>query len=184
MRTLNRLLYRQLIEANTRSTDSIAGASHVRVTSAGWHYSKFLAGLFAYLDLVLQDTPIDDRGVEKALRDSVFKVDNLADREAEKIDRMTARFERVNRFLEYLQDQEDREHRDRDLETLGGVIGKRFVLRLRSKFEKERGWIEHRLRENRERFRDDFAVATLGDVALDVTEQGTVFESESDEGKL
>ena len=110
VRTLNRLVYRQLIEANTRSADSIAGASHVRVTSGGWYYSKFLASLFAYLDLVLQNTPIDDQGVENALRASVSKVDNLADREGEKIDRMTARFERVNRFLQYLEDQEDREH--------------------------------------------------------------------------
>ena len=99
VRTLNRLLYRQLSEANTRATDSIAGASHVRVTSAGWYYSKFLAGRFAYLDLVLQDTPIDERDVERELRNSVFKVDNLADREGEKGDRMTARFGRVDRFL-------------------------------------------------------------------------------------
>ena len=181
VRTLNRLLYRQLIEANTRATDSIAGASHVRVTSAGWYYSKFLAGRFAYLDLVLQDTPIDERKVEKELRDSVFRVDNLADREGEKIDRMTARFGRVARFLEYLQDEEDREHTDGDLGTRGGVIGKRFVRRLRSEFGKERSWIERRLRENRERVRDDFAVAARGDVALDVAEHSTLFENEDED---
>ncbi len=55
---LNRLTKRQLIEANTRSTETIAGASHVRVTSAGWYYVFFLAKKFAYLDLVLQDTPL------------------------------------------------------------------------------------------------------------------------------
>ena len=180
IRTLNRLLYRQLIEANTRSTDSIAGASHVRVTSAGWYHSKFLAGLFAYLDLVLQDTPIDDSGVEKALRDSVSKVDNLADREAEKVDRMSARFERVSRFLEYLQEQEELEYKDRDLVGLAGVVGTRFVPTLRSEFEKERNWIERRLRENRERLRDDFILATLGDFAADVAEQGALFESEAE----
>ena len=108
VRTLDKLVYRQLIEANTRSTDSIVGASHVRVTSGGWYYSKFLAGLFAYLDLVLQDTPIDDPGVEEELRGSVFRVDNLADREIEKINRMAERFKRVGRFLEYLGEQEDR----------------------------------------------------------------------------
>ena len=172
VRTFNRLLYRQLIEANTRSTDSIAGASHVRVTSAGWYYSKFLAGLFAYLDLVLQDTPIDDFKVEKALRDSVSKVDNLADREAEKVDRMSARFERVSRFLEYLHEQEELEHKDRDLARLGGMVGTRFVPTLRRKFEKERNWIARRLRENREKLSDDFTIATMGDFATNVADQG------------
>lgn len=182
VRTLNRLVYRQLIEANTRSTDSITGASHVRVTSAGWYYSKFLVGLFAYVDLVLQDTPIDDQDVERELRDSVSKVDNLADREAEKIDRMTARFERVDRFLRYLEEQEEAEHRGRDLGRRGGVIGRRFVPHLRSEFDKERNWIERRLRENREKLREDFSVARLGDFVADVDDQGFLFESEGEEG--
>lgn len=120
VRTLNRLVYRQLIEANTRSTDSITGASHVRVTSGGWYYSRFLAGLFAYLDLVLQDTPIDVSSVEEELRRSVSRVDNLADREAEKIQRMSERFERVDRFLRYLDKQEEREHNEKDVQRLGG----------------------------------------------------------------
>jgi hypothetical protein len=35
IRSMNRLVERQLVETNTRSTDTILGASHVRVTSAG-----------------------------------------------------------------------------------------------------------------------------------------------------
>ena len=180
IRTLDRLVYRQLIEANTRSTDSIVGASHVRVTSGGWYYSRYLAGLFAYLDLVLQDTPIDDPEIEEELRNSVFRVDNLADREADKINRMAERFKRVDRFLEYLAQQEEREHREDDVGGLGGVIGRLFIPELRSEFDKERDWIERRLRENREKMRDDFSVATVGDI-VGATTQGLLFDSEDDE---
>lgn len=34
---------------------------------------------FAYLDLILQDTPLDDPGVEEKLRGFVHEVDNLSD---------------------------------------------------------------------------------------------------------
>ena len=181
VRTLERLVYRQLIEANTRSTDSIVGASHVRVTSGGWYYSKFLAGLFAYLDLVLQDTPIDDPRIEEDLRDSVFRVDNLADREGDKIIRMAERFSRVSRFLEYLKEQEDREHRECSVERLGGVIGRRFVPDLLGEFGQERDWIERRLLENREKLPEDFSVTTLGSPVSEVPGNPFLFEIEGDE---
>ena len=38
VRTLNRLVARQLVETNTKSTEGVVGSSHVRVTSAGWYY--------------------------------------------------------------------------------------------------------------------------------------------------
>src|SRR6266542_4281685 len=40
--TLERLVRRQLVEVDTRSTQSISGASWVRVTSAGWYYERYL----------------------------------------------------------------------------------------------------------------------------------------------
>ncbi len=59
-KTLDRLVQRQLVEVNTRSIESAAAASHVRVTSAGWYYHRRLAQSFVYLDLVLQDTPLNN----------------------------------------------------------------------------------------------------------------------------
>jgi len=59
---MNRLVSRQLIEVNTRSTDDIHGAAFVRITSSGWYYLRLLANSFSYLDLVLQDTPIKRQG--------------------------------------------------------------------------------------------------------------------------
>jgi hypothetical protein len=83
--TLDRLVNNQLIEVNTRATHTVSGASHVRVTAAGWHYLRYLARTFAYLDLVLQDTPLNDGILEKALRQSVYDVNNLADKEPREI---------------------------------------------------------------------------------------------------
>lgn len=109
---LTRLASRQLIETNTKSTETIAGASHVRVTSAGWYYSRFLVRAFSYLDLVLQDTPLNDAAVELSLRTYVDQVDNLSDREDQKLERVQVRFCRVREFLDYLQKEEQQEEKN------------------------------------------------------------------------
>jgi hypothetical protein len=181
IRTLNRLVARQLVEVNTRSPETIDGASHVRVTSSGWYYSRFLAGLFSCLDLVLQDTPLNDAKVEAELRDSVFRVDNLADREDEKLQRMQVRFDRVARFLRYLQNEEDREHRGRDLPALGGIVGERIVPGLTDSFNKERAWIEGRLQRNRERIAEDLELISEAEAEREQLEQPSMFDNEPDE---
>jgi hypothetical protein len=181
IRTLNRLVSRQLVEVNTRSPETIEGASHVRVTSSGWYYSRFLAGLFSYLDLVLQDTPLNDAGVEGVLRDSVFRVDNLADREEEKLERMQVRFDRVARFLAYLDAEERKEHEGRDLPKLGGVVGQRIVPEMIHSFEKERAWIEGRLQKNRERVAEDVELISQAEDEVESLEQPHMFEAEADE---
>lgn len=61
------------------------------------------------------------------------------------------------------------------------MIGKRFVPALRREFEKERSWIERRLRENRERLADDFSLATLGDSVPEMANQFSLFGDEGDE---
>src|SRR5207244_11154283 len=94
IRALNRMLARQLIEANTRAVDSIAGASHVRITSAGWYYARFLVTSFSYLDLVLHATPFNDAAVERKLRAFVIEVDNLNDREEDRLPSTQFRFAR------------------------------------------------------------------------------------------
>jgi hypothetical protein len=100
LRNADRLIKWQLIETDTRSTEAAKGASYIRVTSAGWYYVRNLVSSFAYLDLVLQDTPFSSLDVEREMRDSVFKVDNLSDRDEDKIARMGVRFWRIERFFE------------------------------------------------------------------------------------
>ncbi len=81
----------------------------MRVTSAAWYYSRFLVKSFAYLDLVLQDRPINSGSVVRNLKSQVEEVDNLPDREDQKLDRMAVRFARVREFLDYLQREEEGE---------------------------------------------------------------------------
>jgi hypothetical protein len=158
--TLNRLLQKQLLEVNTRSTESIAGASHVRVTSAGWYYSRYLVRSFCYLDLVLQDTPLNNSHVAEDLKQSVYLVDNLYDREADKLERVEARFERVEKFLDYLKDEENHERTDLHLNTTTGVFNIPIVDPIREQYQTEREWIRRRIIENRERYADEVIFET------------------------
>ena len=155
LRSLNRLVARQLIEANTKSTETIAGASHVRVTSAGWYYARYLVSSFSYLDLVLQDTPLNDLTLERTLRRQVEEVDNLSDREDQKLARMQVRFDRVRTFLDYLQAEEQGEQNSFDLPRSGGIWSEPVIPGIREQIEDGIAWIEKRLRENRERIAED-----------------------------
>jgi hypothetical protein len=152
IRTLDRLVQRELVESNTRSTAGIAGSSHVRVTSAGWYYSRHLVREFSYLALVLQDTPLDDVALMSDLRESLYQVGNIGDRDDTKLERTQARFDRVERFLTYLEVQENDERKRFELDRLQSVIAEPIVPRLRAAYQRQRDWIARRLRENREKF--------------------------------
>ncbi|HEX8107634.1 MAG TPA: hypothetical protein VF516_07880 [Kofleriaceae bacterium] len=155
IRTLERLVSRQLVETNTRSTEGVLGASHVRATSAGWYFSRHLRQRFPYLDLVLQDTPIASSSVERSLRDLVEQVDNLGDREEQKIERLGIRFRRVKTFLEYLEDEERAEAKRYSLSGRIDILSERIVKPMADALEEEREWILTRVRENRERYADE-----------------------------
>lgn len=157
LHTINRLVARGLIETNTRSTESVEGSSHVRITSGGWYYLRYLASSFAYLDLILQDTPINSSQVEAQLRDSVYQVNNLADREEVKLERVRARFDRVDLFLEYLENEERCERERLELDKLSGPLAKSVMPRIRAEYDADKQWIDRRIRENREKFTDEYA---------------------------
>lgn len=167
LRTMNRLVSKQLVELNTRSTESIEGAEFARLTSAGWYYPRFLVQSFSYLDLVLQDTPLDEDDVAETLKNSVRAVDNLSDREDQKLERMDVRFERVETFINYLQRQENAERVLFDLDSVQGVIAEQIVPAIRSEFEQQRDWIQRRLRENRETYAEEAPTDVADDVEDD-----------------
>jgi hypothetical protein len=154
-KTLDRLVRRQLLEVNTKSIESAASASHVRVTSAGWYYQKRLVQSFVYLDLVLQDTPLNDLDLAKELRDSVYKVDNLSDAEEDKVQRINARFRRVYRFIDYLEKEERTEDERYGLSQLDSVFSEPFVPNVRQAFDFQHDHIGRRIAENREKYIDD-----------------------------
>jgi hypothetical protein len=147
--TLDRLLNRQLVEANTRSTKTVLGASHIRVTAAGWYYLKHLSKTFAYLDLILQDTPLNNSALAAYLRQSVYEVNNLADSEKEKVKRMQVRFDRTARFLTYLEAEENAEYQAYDLYHAPRNFRHKFMPYVFDGFRNQRVYIEQRLSEGR-----------------------------------
>ena len=68
-------------------------------------------------------------------------------------ERLEARFQRVETFLAYLKEEEERELSDIDD---GNKLGGYFVSRIRQKFCKERAYIRRRVKENRERWEEDW----------------------------
>ena len=118
---------------------------------------------FSYIDLVLEDTPIDQAGVEEKLRDLVQEVDNLSDRQDQKRDRMAVRFRRVSAFLDYLRSEEEREIGEFDLQRRGGLWADPFMPDISTQVEHEIQWIDRRLQENAEKTTDDLAWDPMDD---------------------
>lgn len=155
IKTMNRLLLRQLIEVNTKSQDNIKNATHIRVTSSGWYYHRFLSSSFAYLDLVIQDTPINKEDVIAKLVQSVYRVNNLRDREEEKEDRMEERFSRVQIFLEYLKMEEDYEVKRYNLLQNEDSDFPNIMNDIIQKHEEQKIYIRNRIKENLEALSED-----------------------------
>jgi len=155
IRSANRLIEKQLVEVNTKSPENIFGASHVRITSAGWYYYRFLVNSFCYLDLILQDTPINDVDVRDDLCRSVQDVDNLYDREDQKIERVTTRFSRVEKFLTYLELEEIQEFDKYSLGVIDSIFKEKFVAKISKEYVRERDSIFERIQKNHEKYEQE-----------------------------
>jgi hypothetical protein len=123
--------------------------------------------------------------VERKLREYVDKVDNLSDREDQKLERVEIRFSRVREFLDYLQSEEGREQKEFDLAKRAEIWSEPFVPKIRSQVEQEIGWIERRLKENREKyaqdikFESDLDETVIMDIAAVADEDGDDEEAKS-----
>ncbi len=85
------LLRRGLIESEPPRVPSISAADALRVTASGAYYWRFLVRSFAYLDLVFVDTAIADRDVARSLGEAAESTD------------LVIRYDRVRRFIRYLE---------------------------------------------------------------------------------
>ncbi len=155
LKTSLRLLKKQLIQVDTRSTDSLNGASYMRVSSAGWYYFKYLVRAFAYLDLVFQDTPINDQQVAEKLKQAIIDVDAIADTQEFMSEKIELRSTRVKYFLDYLSREEKKEREKFFLNEVGGVLGQEFMPAIIAQCEKEIDWIKYRITERAEKQTDD-----------------------------
>lgn len=104
------------------------------------------------MDLVLQDTPIDDEFAVDDLLGLMKAVDNLAGKDEEKIKRTDIRFKRVDIFLSYLQRQEEAEYEQNKKIESNEEFAEKCCKNILERYEKEKEWIRNRLRENAEKY--------------------------------
>jgi hypothetical protein len=144
VKTFSRLLKWNLIEVNTRSTESIAGARYMKINSAGRYYLNYLVNSFCYLDLVLQDTPFDDENVKKKLVTLLLSVDKVSS-DSDKISKTKLRFESVEIFISYLAVQEKLEFENNTHIAESKEFNISFVDGISERYHKEKEWIMGRL---------------------------------------
>jgi len=146
----NRAVRRQLVQVDTRSTESANGSTWIRVSSGGLYYAKFLANSFAYLDLVLEDTAFDDTEIVKVLVKLVEAVDAIDDSPQTRLQKVELRFRRVEVFLDYLADRERLERASHGLDKRTDKLGDVVMEPIRAQYEREKAYIRGRLLRNAE----------------------------------
>ena len=127
--SLQRLATYGLIVLDTRSSETLEGASFFKITECGDYYLDVLINRFAYLDLIVSDTPIADTDFVEDLR----KVVHLSDLES--------RFDKTERFIDYLQEMEERDMNLNPEYRQSPLANYQFVSGMQSQFEKERRYI-------------------------------------------
>ena len=178
IRSANKLVDRQLIEVNTKSTETIAGASHMRITSAGWYYYRFLVRSFCYLDLVLQDTPVSVESVRTDLARSVQQVNNLPDREEYKIERLTERFLRVETFLDYHEDEENQEINKYGLNVIDSIFREPFISNFKEQYSSEKQSILFRVKKNKEKYEEKALFELTDEEKVIFDKEKVIFDGE------
>lgn len=106
---LDMLLRYGLVEANNRLDEFSDDVDAVRITNYGAYMGRELSYYFAYLDLVCIDVGVFDEEFGNELAASGNE-DYRLFHGSEKLERVVKRLDRVQRFLEYLADEEEREN--------------------------------------------------------------------------
>jgi hypothetical protein len=122
-------LNRQLVELDTRMTESIEGSSYVRITPAGLFYHDKLYKEFPYLDLIWQDTPINDSAISQELAKLIHVTD------------MEERFKRVSLFLDYLDREETYEIEHFGIKAVDSPITRPITTEIKKSFAHQCGYI-------------------------------------------
>ena len=135
--TLDRLFRFKLVDFDT-GKQAAAEASYFVVTPTGDYYLNVLIERFVYLDLVWQDTPTSEDDVADTLRHLANSKD------------VNERFERVEIFLDYLAQWEEKEFKDNPEYAASALSSPRFMPRIAEAFGKEREYIIRKRTRNAE----------------------------------
>jgi KaiC/GvpD/RAD55 family RecA-like ATPase len=92
--SLTRLARFKLIVFDHQDPEGVKTASYFGITKTGLYYLEELSHRFVYLDHVWMDTPIADENLEREMRHSIHTPD------------MLKKFERTEKFLNYLENME------------------------------------------------------------------------------
>ncbi len=133
--SLKTLSQYSLVENDTYVT-GVVGRSY-RITASGRYYINHLSCKFAYLDLVLQDTPIADPHIVTRIYMLMKKTD------------LEERLSRVEYFLEYLCGEEERERAAIISMSDSVPLRKDLSETLRGEFGRDRKAIRHRVQARR-----------------------------------
>lgn len=96
-----------LIQFENQSKKGYENATYVRITNAGMYYIEELVHKFVYLDLVWMDTPISNKNLMRELLKHVTELKRGRLRKD-----LNERFQRTQLFLDYLEAQEEKEHKE------------------------------------------------------------------------
>ncbi len=103
--TLNILLSKRLIATENGYIDNCYNSKYIKISSAGYYYLNYLINEFSYLERLCEDTSVSSNEYFKALEEITLKIENMS----KSNNQMKLRVERVNIFLEYLKQEEQKE---------------------------------------------------------------------------
>ena len=130
-------LEKQLVELDSRKTDSLDGASEIRITTSGTYYIDYLIQSFSYLDLVWHDTPFTERGFADNMSTKFTTTD------------IKERFARVEQFLGYLIQQENNEIKEYNLKSEPGAFWGPFMPQISGQIRREKAYIIKKALKNK-----------------------------------
>lgn len=131
---LDTLLRHGFVESNNRLDFYSESVDSIKITSYGLYMLNELAYYFTYLDLICTDCGIFDETVSNYLTEAAKKEYGYFI-DGERMDRVAVRLERVEEFLKYIEEEENRE---RELHSLGMPKEDMFTTKATISFNEEK----------------------------------------------
>ncbi|MFJ2480328.1 hypothetical protein ACIOWE_08640 [Pseudomonas sp. NPDC087598] len=131
---LDTLLRHGFVESNNRLDSYSESVDSVKITSYGLYMLNELAYYFTYLDLVCTDCGIYDETVSNYLTEAARKEYGHFIK-GERMERVGVRLERVEEFLKYIENEENRE---RETHSLGMPKEEMFTFKASESFREEK----------------------------------------------
>lgn len=133
-KNLDVLLRHGFIEADNRLDSYSDSVDRVKITNYGMYMFGDLAYYFTYLDLICTDCGVFDEQASNYLTEAARKEYQFFMR-GERIERVRVRLERVEKFIEYIKSEEQRE---REFYSLGMPEDEMFSIKAEKSFTTEK----------------------------------------------